>query len=70
MTMSSQLWRTVLAGSSLSPDQQDAAPDEEGRYGELVETIDEILSSGVEKAARKPSRTPPRKRSGDSKRSA
>jgi hypothetical protein len=43
--MSSQLWRAVLDGSSLSADQQDAAPDKEGSYGALVEAIDEIVSS-------------------------
>jgi hypothetical protein len=48
MTMSSQLWRTVLAGSSLSADQQDAAPDEKGSYGELEDVIDDILDERQE----------------------
>jgi hypothetical protein len=67
MTMSSQLWRTVLAGSSLSADQQDAAPDEKGSYGDLVDTIDEVLGSKAEQAvAKKASRR--LKRSGSAKR--
>jgi hypothetical protein len=66
MTMSSQLWRTVLAGSSVSADQQDAAPDEHGRYGELVEAIDEVVGDA---AAKKPRRGRSR-RNRDSKRSA
>ncbi len=43
--MSSQLWRAVLAGSSLSADQEDAAPDEKGSYGDLADAIDEILAA-------------------------
>lgn len=45
MNMSSQLWRAVLAGSSLSADQEDAPPDEKGSYGDLADAIDEILAS-------------------------
>jgi hypothetical protein len=58
MTMSSQLWRAVLDGSSLSADQQDAAPDEEGSYGALVEAIDEIVSSPKRSQSRKRKPTP------------
>lgn len=68
MGMSSQLWRTVLAGSSLSPDQQEAAPDDDGSYGELAEAIDEIVGEAAPKAAAKKPRRGPRKRT--SKRSA
>ena len=67
MTMSSQLWRTVLAGSSVSADQHDAAPDEHGWYGELVEAIDEIVG---EAPAAKKSRRGRSRRNRDSKRSA
>ena len=41
--MSSQLGRTLLSRRSLSADQQDAAPDEGGSYGELMDVIDRIL---------------------------
>jgi hypothetical protein len=69
MTMSSQLWRTVLAGSSVSSDQQEAAPDEKGSYGDLADTIDEILAEekdepaldgeqGPEAAGTRPARRP------------
>jgi hypothetical protein len=73
MTMSSQLWRAVLAGSSMSADQQDAAPDEDGTYGELVEAIDEIVGEDAPetapRTARKKSRSGPSKRNRSSKRS-
>jgi hypothetical protein len=41
--MSSQLGRTLLSRRSLSADQQDAATDETGSYGELIDAIDRIL---------------------------
>jgi hypothetical protein len=41
--MSSQLGRTLLSRRSLSADQQDAAPNEGGSYGELMDVIDRIL---------------------------
>jgi hypothetical protein len=41
--ISSQLGRTLLSRRSLSADQQDAAPDETGSYGELMDAIDRIL---------------------------
>lgn len=41
--MSSQLGRTLLSRRTLSADQQDAAPDETGSYGELMDVIDRIL---------------------------
>jgi hypothetical protein len=41
--MSSQLGRTLLSRRSLSADQQDAATDETGSYGELMDAIDRIL---------------------------
>jgi hypothetical protein len=41
--MSSQLGRTLLSRRSLSADQQDATPDEQGSYGELMDVIDGIL---------------------------
>lgn len=39
-----QLSRIVLSGSSGTPDEQAAAPDERGRYGELMEEIDRLLA--------------------------
>jgi hypothetical protein len=41
--MSSQLGRTLLCRRSVSADQQDAAPDDGGSYGELMDVIDQIL---------------------------
>jgi len=35
-----QLARIIVGGSSGTPDEQAAAPDEQGRYGELMEEID------------------------------
>jgi hypothetical protein len=72
MTMPSQLWRTVLAASSLSADQQDAAPDEEGSYGELADTLDQILDSDPEHPTTRTQQVEdrPSKRSGRSGRSA
>ena len=37
-----QLGRILLSGSSGSPDEQNAAPEEEGGYGELMEQIDRL----------------------------
>ncbi len=39
-----QLARIVLAGTSGSPDEQDATPDERGSYGELMDEIDRLFS--------------------------
>jgi len=39
-----QLSRIVLSGSSGTPDEQAAAPDERGSYGELMEEIDRLLA--------------------------
>ena len=39
-----QLARIVLAGSSGSPDEQDATPDEAGSYSELMDEIDRLLA--------------------------
>ncbi len=39
-----QLARIVLAGTSGSPDEQDATPDEMGSYGELMDEIDRLFS--------------------------
>jgi hypothetical protein len=41
--MSSQLGRALLSRRSLSADQQEATPDEQGSYGELMDVIDGIL---------------------------
>jgi hypothetical protein len=38
-----QLSRIVLAGTSSSPDEQDAAPEDGGGYGGLMEEIDRLL---------------------------
>lgn len=40
-----QLTRIVLTGSSGTPDEQVAVPDEGGSYGELMEEIDRVLAS-------------------------
>ena len=47
-----QLGRIVLAGSSGSPDEQAAAPNEGGGYGELMEEIDRLLDAYRAKAER------------------
>ncbi len=39
-----QLSRIVLSGSSGTPDEQAATPDERGSYGELTEEIDRLLT--------------------------
>ena len=44
--MSSQLGRTLLSHRTLSADQQDAAPDERGSYGDLIDEIDRLLGEG------------------------
>lgn len=62
--MSSQLWRAVLAKSTLSEDQQDAAPDDRGSYGELMEAIDEIVADPEDRKAPKASRSRRSKKSG------
>lgn len=41
--ISSQLGRTLLSRRSLSADQQEAAPDETGSYGDLMDAIDRVL---------------------------
>jgi hypothetical protein len=38
-----QLARILLAGPSGSPDEQLAAPDEGGGYGELMDAIDRLI---------------------------
>jgi hypothetical protein len=43
----SQLGRILLARPALSADQQDAAPDESGSYGELMDVIDRILEPAI-----------------------
>jgi hypothetical protein len=47
-----QLGRIVLAGSSGSPDEQAAAPNEGGGYGELMDEIDQLLDAHGTKAER------------------
>ena len=47
-----QLGRIVLAGSSGSPDEQAAAPNEGGGYGELMDEIDRLLDAYRTKVAR------------------
>ena len=42
--IASQLGRTLLSRRALSADQQDAAPDERGSYGELMDVIDRIVA--------------------------
>jgi hypothetical protein len=39
-----QLSRIIMGGSSGTPDEQAAAPDERGSYGELMEEIDRLLA--------------------------
>lgn len=39
-----QLSRIIVSGSSGTPDEQAAAPDEQGGYGELMEEIDRLLA--------------------------
>jgi hypothetical protein len=46
--MSSQLGRTLLSHRSLTADQQDATPDEQGSYGELMDVIDRLLEEDEE----------------------
>ena len=41
--ITSQLGRLLLTGSSGSPDEQDARPDDTGSYGELVTAIERIV---------------------------
>ncbi len=38
-----QLARITLAATSGSPDEQLAAPDETGSYGELIDEIDRLV---------------------------
>jgi hypothetical protein len=47
MTMN-QLSRIVLSGSSGTPDEQAATPDERGSYGELMEEIDLLLAPSAD----------------------
>lgn len=39
-----QLSRIIVSGSPGSPDEQAAAPDEQGVYGGLMEEIDRLLA--------------------------
>ena len=41
--ISSQLGRIVLSARSVSEDEQEAATDEAGSYGELMDAIDRVL---------------------------
>jgi hypothetical protein len=47
-----QLGRILLSGSSGSPDEQSAAPEEQGGYGELMEQIDQLTGPVPAKDAR------------------
>lgn len=49
-----QLSRIILSGSSGSPDEQAATPDERGGYGELMDEIDRLLEQA---AAEEPTRS-------------
>jgi len=40
-----QLGRILLSGSSGSQDEQWAAPEEAGGYGELIDEIDRLIES-------------------------
>jgi hypothetical protein len=57
--MSSQLGRTILCRRAVSADQQDAAPDEGGSYGELMDAIDRVLAPELEAEAPGPDGGPP-----------
>jgi hypothetical protein len=46
--LSSQLGRAVLSGSVLTHDQQEAATDERGGYGELMDLIDRVIDESGE----------------------
>ncbi len=50
-----QLSRIVLSGSSGTPDEQAAAPDERGSYGDLMDEIDRVLA---QLSGREPERPP------------
>ena len=39
-----QLSRIIVNGSAGTPDEQAAAPDEQGGYGELMDEIDRVLA--------------------------
>ena len=43
ITVRGPMRQIVLSESSLSADQQPAAPDEVGSYGELMDLIDQII---------------------------
>jgi hypothetical protein len=47
----SQLFQTLLGGSSVSADQQSATPDEGGSYGELMDAIDRAIEQAEEELA-------------------
>ncbi|SRR5712691_1388674 len=47
----SQLFQTLLGGSSVSADQQIATPDEGGGYGELMDAIDRAIEQAEQELA-------------------
>ncbi len=47
----SQLFQTLLGGSSVSADQQIATPDEGGGYGELMDAIDQAIEQAEQELA-------------------
>ncbi len=42
--MSSQLGRIILGGSASTPDEMNAQPDQDGRYGPIDELLEEITA--------------------------
>ena len=42
--MSSQLGRIILGGSVSTPDEMNAQPDQDGRYGPIDELLEEITA--------------------------
>jgi hypothetical protein len=51
-----QLGWILLSGSSGSPDEQAAVPDEGGGYGELMDEIDRLLQEIATAGPRRPDR--------------
>lgn len=47
----SQLFQTLLGGSSVSADQQVATPDDRGSYGELMDAIDRAIEQAEHELA-------------------
>jgi hypothetical protein len=54
LMLSSQLGRTVLAGSPRSADEQDASPDDRGGYGDLMDAIDVVIREAEREAEGRP----------------